>query len=265
MDVLYNMKREMLRRGLSPKTVKTYLHYVKQFLLFCCGKEPRQFSKKDVREFLYGLQEKGRSGSTLNVAHNALRFMMIEVLHKGMYLKLKYSKTAKKKPGCLTKTEIRRLLDAINNPTHRLIVALMYGAGLRVGEVVRLRPEDVDIGRGIGWVRQGKGRKDRPFIVPQVLEEGILGRMDGNYLFPGRNGHISVRSVQEIVRRAGQKIGRRVHPHMLRHSFTTHIMEYEDASTVQGLLGHAQLRTTLHYTHSKRARLVSARSPLEKP
>ena len=81
-DILYNMKREMLRRKLSPRTVKTYMQYVKLFLLANKDREIRAFSKKDVREFLYKMEERGASGSTLNVAHNALRFMMIDILHK---------------------------------------------------------------------------------------------------------------------------------------------------------------------------------------
>jgi site-specific recombinase XerD len=82
LDVLYNMKREMLRRKLSPRTVNTYLFWVNKFLLANKSKDIKQFSKKDVREFLYKLEERNLSGSSLNVAHNALRFMMIEILHK---------------------------------------------------------------------------------------------------------------------------------------------------------------------------------------
>ena len=108
-DVLYNMKREMLRRKLSPRTVKTYLFYVRKFLLANKDKEIREFSKKDVREFLYKMEEKDVSGSTLNVAHNALRFMMIQVLHKACYLKIRYAKTPVRKPEYLTKEEISRV------------------------------------------------------------------------------------------------------------------------------------------------------------
>jgi len=123
--------------------VKTYLFYVKKFLLVNKDKVPKKFSKKDVREFLYSMETKEVSGSTLNVAHNALRFMMIEILHKSCYLKIKYSKVPERKVEYLTKEEIQMLLDAIDNDKHRLLVALMYGAGLRVREVTMLRAQNL--------------------------------------------------------------------------------------------------------------------------
>ena len=141
-DVIYNMKREMLRRKLSPRTVKTYLQYVKMFLLVNKDKDSKEFSKKDVREFLYKMEDRDVSGSTLNVTHNALRFMMIDILHKAMYLKIRYSKVHVRKPEYLTKEEIKQILDVITNEKHKLLVSLMYGAGLRVREVTRLRIND---------------------------------------------------------------------------------------------------------------------------
>lgn len=149
-DVIYNMKREMLRRKLSPRTVKTYLQYVKMFLLANKDKEIKEFSKKDVREFLFKLEEKDVSGSTLNVAHNALRFMMIEVLHKSMYLKIRYAKTPVRVAEYLTKEEVSRILEVIENSKHNLLVSLMYGAGLRVREVTHLKVNDFSFEENIG-------------------------------------------------------------------------------------------------------------------
>lgn len=267
-DVIYSMKREMLRRGLSVKTVKTYLYYVKQFLLFCKDKPPERFSKKDVREFLYKLQNKDLAGSTLNVAHNALRFMMIDILHKGMYLKIKFSKVPRKKPDFLIREEIKQVLSVIKNEKHWLIVALMYGAGLRVSEVVKLKIKDFDMNNLIGWVRQGKGGKDRPFIIPENLKEKInsVMQLSKNYLFPGRNSYLTVRSVQNIVRDAGVKSGikKHIHPHMFRHSFTTHLLQNnEDIATVQALLGHVHPETTLSYSHIAKPKLINTKSPLD--
>lgn len=267
LDVVYNMKREMFRRGLSIKTINTYIFYVKKFLFFCKDKNPKKFSKKDVRNFLYYLQEKELAGSSLNVAHNALRFMMIEVLHKGMYLKIKYSKVPVKKSDFLTKDEIIRILSYIKNKKHNLVVSLMYGAGLRVSEVVKLKHEDLDFENMIGWVRKGKGGKDRPFIIPESLKEKLFSsNKNYEYLFPGRKGHLSARSVQSIVKEAGKKAGIRknVHPHMFRHSFTTHLLQRgEDISKVQALLGHVHPETTLGYAHINCPKLISTKSPLD--
>ena len=269
LDVLYNMKREMLRRKLSPKTVKTYLQYVKQFLLENKDKEPKQFSKKDIREFLYHLEQKEVSGSTLNVAHNALRFMMIDVLHKACYLKIRYAKTPVRKPDYLTKEEIKRILTVIINPKHKLLVSLMYGAGLRVSEVTKLKVTDFSFEENIGWVMGGKGNKDRPFIIPQTLHDQLRKRCDEEttWLFPGRKGALSVKSVQNLVEKAGIKahITKKVHPHMFRHSFTTHLLESGvDVTSVQSLLGHSRPETTLGYSHTIRPKMIAIKSPLDK-
>jgi len=219
-DVLYNMKREMLRRKLSPRTVKTYLFWVNKFLLVNKDKEIREFSKKDVREFLYKMEEREVSGSTLNVAHNALRFMMIEVLHKACYLKIRYAKTPVRKPEYLTKEEVSRILSVIENPKHKLLVSLMYGAGLRVREVTHLKATDFSFEENIGWVRAGKGNKDRPFIIPQKIKNDLRKICEENkyWMFLGRKGALSTKTVQLIVERAGKKakIKKHVHPHMFR-------------------------------------------------
>ncbi|MBD3259366.1 tyrosine-type recombinase/integrase [Candidatus Woesearchaeota archaeon] len=270
-DVLYNMKREMLRRKLSPRTVKTYLAFVRKFLLEYKHKSPRKFSKKDVREFLYNMELREVSGSTLNVAHNALRFMMIEVLHKACYLKIRYAKTPKREPQYLTKEEVNKILSVIENPKHKLLVSLMYGAGLRVREVTRLKISDFSFEEDVGWVRGGKGNKDRLFIIPVSLKRELQERCcqcDGEtiWLFPGRNGPLSVKSVQVIVHAAGKKakIKKRVHPHMFRHSFATHLLESgTDVASVQSLLGHVRPDTTLGYSHAVRPKMIAIKSPLD--
>ncbi len=267
-DILYNMKREMLRRKLSPRTVKTYLQYVKLFLLENKDKEPKRFSKKDVRQFLYKLEEKDASGSTLNVAHNALRFMMIEILHKSMYLKIRYAKTPVRKPEYLTKDEVGRILDVIKNPRHKLLISLMYGAGLRVREVTHVKTSDFSFEEDIGWVRGGKGNKDRPFIIPQKIKKGLqhLCEKEKYWTFPGRHGALSTKAVQAIVEDAGKKAGikKHIHPHMFRHSFTTHLLESGiDVTSVQSLLGHARPETTLGYSHALRPKMIAIKSPLD--
>jgi len=268
LDIFYNMKREMLRRKLSPRTVKTYLQYVKKFLLANKNKDPKKFSKKDVREFLYNLENKEVSGSTLNVAHNALRFMMIDVLHKACYLKIKYAKTPVRKPEYLTKEEVKKILNVIENPKHKLLVSLMYGAGLRVRKVTRLKITDFSFEENIGWVIGGKGNKDRPFIIPQKIKQELQEICnDENYwLFPGRKGALTVKSVQLIVEKAGKiaKIRNHVHPHMFRHSFTTHLLESgTDVISVQTLLGHVRPETTLGYSQVIRPKMIAIKSPLD--
>ena len=279
MDVLEAMKKEMLRRRLSRRTIRTYLFYVRKFLLFC-HKEPKEFSKKDCREFLMTFMERGFrwqpkskddvAGSSMNVALNALKFMMEEVLRKSMRLNIRYSKAPKSLPQCLTKDEVRILIDAIGTSRHRLVVSLMYGAGLRVSEATGLKMQDLCLETGNGWVRHGKGNKDRPFIIPECLKQDLQditkGRQPGEYLFPGRNGHLTARSVQEILKDASVKarLKRLVHPHTLRHSFATHVLESgTDVATVQALLGHGEVRSTMGYLHAVKPKLIRIKSPLD--
>jgi site-specific recombinase XerD len=157
----------------------------------------------------------------------------------------------------LTKNEIVRLIGVVENEKHKLMVELMYSSGLRVSELVNLRVRDLDLGNSVGWVRKGKGRKDRVFVIAKKLRERlrlyIIGEnIDYNsWLFLGRKGrHIHVRSMQETVKKAGLKAGilKNVHPHTLRHSFATHLIENGyDLGSVQSLLGHASTETTMRY------------------
>ncbi len=266
MDLLEIMKKEMLRRGFSHKTQAAYLYWARKFINSgFCNEDLRKLSKLNVREFLDMHIRKGSSGATVNLIHAALRFLVVEVMRKSMRLNLKYSRTPKLIPRYLSKEEVTRLLGCVRNDKHKLILQLMYGAGLRVSETLKLRKEDFDITEGYGWIRNGKGGKDRPFILPECLKEEIADQDEG-YLFKGRNGLLSVRTVQEILKKASRNagLGKKVNPHMLRHSFATHlIQDRKDAMTVQALLGHSDVRTTMLYLHSAKKKIIDVRSPLD--
>src|SRR3989344_7044558 len=139
--VFYLISKEMLRRGYSPRTIQTYSFCIKQFLKKY-NKEPRKITKKDVKDYLDGLAEKNKAGSTINLNLNAIKFLFQEVMHRNIFIKLKYSKRPKNLPTVLTKEEVKRLFDAIENKKHKLMVQLMYSAGLRVSELINLRIRD---------------------------------------------------------------------------------------------------------------------------
>ncbi|MBU0461624.1 MAG: tyrosine-type recombinase/integrase [Nanoarchaeota archaeon] len=270
MDELYLMKREMLRRCLSHKTIVTYVQCVKQFMR-SSKKDLKQVTKKDIKEYLNHLVDEGACGNTLNVHLNALKFMMEEVLNKRVILRIKYSKTPKTLPVYLTKEEVLRLFDAVPNPVHKLILELIYSAGLRLSEVVNLEKNDLEFENNLGWVRRGKGNKDRPFIIARCLKEKLqkhIATTDTRYVFAGRNGrHLHPRSVQEIVRQATKKAGikKNIHPHSLRHSFATHLIEDgHDVATIQPLLGHNSAETTLVYVHMASPAILKVRSPYDR-
>lgn len=169
--------------------------------------------------------------------------------------------------------EVARILEALKNPKHRAILMLVYAAGLRVGEVVRLKPEDIDSDRMLIHVRQAKGRKDRYVMLSpvalEVLEDYWKLDRPGRWLFPGgRPGrHLTERSVQKVLKRAVAKAGirKRITVHSLRHAFATHLLESgTDVRYIQKLLGHKSTRTTEIYTKVSKRSLQAIRSPLDR-
>lgn len=271
MDVHDKIKREMYRLHYSPRTAKTYLYCVDEFFK-TVKKDVSKVSKSDIRDYLNTMASKNVAGNTLNVHLNALKFFFERVLHKQMLLHLKYSKTPKKLPVFLTQEETRRLINSISNQKHRLMVELMYSAGLRVSELVNLKVKDLEFEGNYGWVRHGKGDKDRRFIIAETLRERLKVYMEANRLdleswtFNGRNGPITGGSVLMIIKKASKlaKINKKIGTHTLRHSFATHLIENGyDVASVQSLLGHNSLDTTMIYVHMANPKLFNIKSPLD--
>ena len=272
MDLIELMKKEMLRRKYSFRTIKAYRDCLNKFLLFC-KKEPRKITKKDIKDYLDNLQERNKTGSTINIHLNALKFAMEEILNKNFMVRIKYSKTPKTLPTVLTKEETVKLIDSIENERHRLMIKLMYSAGLRVSELVNLKIIDLDLEKNYGWVRHGKGNKDRILIIAESIKEELLNYVKDNklesenYLFESHNGHISARTIQVIIKKASKKakIIKDVHAHTLRHSFSTHLIEDGyDIISLQSLLGHNSAQTTMQYVHMATHRLISVKSPIDR-
>lgn len=262
----------MKRRGFSPRTIETYLNCIRKFLDFS-GKDARYLSKKDVLDFLNYLQEKKYSGSSMNVYHMAIRFLMEDILRKNIKLNIKYSKRPERLPEVLTKEEIKRLIDSIGNFKHRLMIKLMYSAGLRVSEVINMKVKNLEIENKYGFIRHGKGNKDRIFILSEKIIEPIKNLIknenlekEDNLFLTNRNEKYSERSLQEIVKNASKLAGieKKVHCHTLRHSFATHLIENGNSvSEVQALLGHKSPETTMIYVHTASKSMINIKSPLE--
>jgi len=269
---LYELEKELTARKYSRRTVKLYLHYNKEFLKFC-NKPPYQVSNEDVRDYLYYLADKkGCSASTLNIAINALKFYYGEILKRRFVYNIRRPKKDKKLPVVLSQEEVSRILSSITNIKHRLILMLMYSAGLRIGEVVKLRVEDIDVKRKLIRIRGGKGRKDRYTILSEVVlktfKEYVEKYKPEKWLFPGqrKDKHISTRTVQAIFEKARDKAGIKedVTVHSLRHSFATHMLESGvDLRYIQELLGHKHSKTTEIYTRVSTKNLSKIRSPLD--
>ena len=261
-----------MRRGLSHRTIKTYNDCVRKFFSVC-RKQPNEVKKQDIKDFLDKLIEKHRAGNTLNVYLNALNFFYSGVLNRKLMVNIRYSKTPKTLPTVLTKEEVIRLIEAIRNPKHKLMAKLIYSAGLRVSELVHLKRKDLELDRNLGWVRKGKGNKDRLFIIARKIKYELSDYIAkeniyyDSWLFKGqKQGHLSVKAVQWIIKRAAKnaKIAKNVHPHTLRHSFATHLIENGyDVASIQSLLGHNSSETTMVYVHAASPKMIGVESPLD--
>jgi|SRR3989344_3691014 len=270
-EYLELVKKEGRRRGLSNKTIITYCNCVDKFFRFN-KKDPRKINKNDIREYLDLLLDKSRSGNTINVNLNAIKFLLKDVLGKRVTVNIKFSKVPKRLPTVLTKEEIKILINSIENEKHKLMVQLMYSAGLRVSELLNLKVQDLELEKNYGFVRGGKGNKDRMFIIARKIKEDLTGLIEKdkleNYLFySNRKMPYNIRTLQEIVRKAAKdsKIRKKVSCHTLRHSFATHLIEDGySINEVQSLLGHKSPETTLVYVHAASPNMIKVKSPLDR-
>jgi site-specific recombinase XerD len=267
------VRRELRLHGYSARTQKAYLQHLRHFLEYT-DDAPEPAGTQALRDYLLVKLEGRRvSRAYYNQAISAIQFLFRQVLHQPQLIDdLPRPRKEYQLPTVLGREEARTLFTAIGNPKHRALVLLIYSAGLRVSEVVQLRPEDLDEERRLIHIRGGKGRKDRYTLladaalaaVKRYQEPGIASP----WLFPGPrpDRHISARTVQYVVETARQRAGikKRVTAHTLRHSFATHLLEAgTDLRYIQELLGHASSRTTEIYTHVSQRALGRIRSPLD--
>jgi site-specific recombinase XerD len=268
MDELSRLNLEMDSRGLSPKTKKAYASFVNDFLEYS-GKDPSQTTPDDIKRYItHIIEHKGHTRITANLAISALKFFFSEAMGMDV-VTLPRPRREKSLPVVLSADEVRRIIDAVGNPKHRLILKCMYGMGLRVSEVVDMRLVNIDFDRKMVKV-SGKGGKERYVMLPDKLNEElkayILVSGNSKYLFPGRHGKYTVKSVQMVFKKALRKAGIKKDAtcHSLRHSFATHLLEQgTDIRYIQRLLGHANLQTTQIYTHVANSKLSKIKSPLD--
>jgi integron integrase len=309
-DAISNRCQEM---HYSRKTAETYTTWARQFYKFT-GRPASTWAEGDIKDFLSDLSTRRHvSPNTQRQALNGLTFICREVLKKelGDYSQFDRAKETKRLPVVLSRDEIRQLLECVPAGRTNLMLRLQYGCGLRVGELIAIRVKDLDLGRRVLTVRQGKGDKDRCIPIPERLVDELQAQVDRvarfhqrelaiglgwvalpgaflkkcpsaeydiawQWVWPsetlslqpetGRQGrwHVSDAAVQNAIRRAVKIAGirKRVTTHTLRHSFATHHLEAgTDIRTIQELLGHSDITTTMIYTHV--AMRPAAVSPLD--
>ena len=269
--MLSKLQTELKIRGFSEKTIQAYMFHNKKFLGHVV-KSPEDVTEDDVKGYIgHMMSDKGYKPASVNLALCSLRFFYKEILEKDIFSRIKTQKAEKKIPTVLTKGEVKNLISMTKNFKHRILIELMYSSGLRVSEAVSIKVEDLDLGEKMGIVRSGKGKKDRQIILSNELighVEKYLRKKDEEnpYLFPSREGHITVRMAQKVVKESAARAGikKRVFCHALRSSFATHLLEAgTDIRVIQELLGHSNLATTERYTKVSTEQLKKVKSPLD--
>jgi len=206
----------------------------------------------------------------MRLQYASLRFFFSEILKKPFTTEeVPIKKKEKTLPKLLSKEQIKKLLETTNNIKHILIIKLLYSSGLRLSELLNLKRKDIDFEKNILYVRKGKGKKDRITLISENLRLDLLKYYSNNifkteYILEGRKGKYTQKSVQKVLNVLGKKIGLNIHPHMLRHSFATHLLDSgTDIRHIQKLLGHSDISTTEIYTHVSNKDISNIKSPLD--
>lgn len=278
------MIEECVRRGLAQRTMDAYVGHVELFARVH-GRCATELGGSEVRAWLLELTKLGRSASTVRQVHAALRFLYVEVLDRAEVVEgVVLPRVRQKLPVVPSRVEVSRLLEACDTAYDRAFFTTVYAAGLRLSEALNLQASDVRSDVGVLLVRQGKGGKDRQvMLAPELLatlrDHWRAGRLPGPWLFPApirgaagldalprwRDRPIHRTTMQRRMGRCCARAGlRRLNLHSLRHAFATHLLEDGvDVRTLQVLLGHTSLTTTMRYLRVDSGRIGQIRSPLQ--
>ncbi|OGM19103.1 hypothetical protein A2686_00900 [Candidatus Woesebacteria bacterium RIFCSPHIGHO2_01_FULL_38_10] len=267
--LLRKLDEYMSLRNYSRRTIKAYTNCAKA--LYSNFKKPLdEISEQEFKNFLNKLHQKNYSPYTINLFHATLKLVFEKIYLTPFRFNLPYAKRVSKLPVVLSRKEIKKLLDKTINPKHKLLIALTYGAGLRVSEVINLKVKDVDLDELIIHLKQAKGGKDRITVISEKLKTDIqnliAGKNPNDFVFESeRGGKLTTRTAQKVFSNVLKKAGVKKPAtfHSLRHSFATHLLENGiDVRYVQELLGHSNIRTTQVYTKVTNPKLKRIKSPL---
>lgn len=263
--------QEMNRRNYSDNTIDNYSSCIKIFFDKSKKDHPKNINEDDIRDFLVQFKEV----NTQRNYHSAIKkFFDICLGQKNKFKYIPYAKKNSKLPIVLSVDEIQRMFTACENKKHKVILALLYSCGFRISEVINLKWNHIDRSRYIINIIQGKGKKDRQVGLPSDLipllidywheyksKEYVL-----NGQFPEKELRYSKKSIENVIKQLAIKaniLNKKVHPHLIRHCYATHLLEYgTDISLIQKLLGHGSIKTTMIYTHISPNLISKVRSPL---
>jgi len=271
--LLTEYKNRLLQKRYSTNTQNIYCKYFKDFIDYFNRKNIEELTTSDINRYILELiQKQNMSVSQQNQRINAIKFYFEKILGRGKeYYDIYRPKKEFKLPKVLSNNEIKKILDSCNNIKHYCILILIYSAGLRRSELIQLKISDIDSERMVLNIRGSKGKKDRI----SLLSENVLLKLRNyykeykpkEYLFEGlKGGKYSATSIAKILKNAAKKGGitKNVTPHMLRHSFATHLLEQgTDLRYIQELLGHNSSKTTEIYTHVSKKAIDQIRNPVD--
>lgn len=253
------MMEDLALAGYSPKTQKSYLDAVRKLAKHYM-RSPDRLSEEEVRQFfLYLINKRRAAKSTVTIYLCGIKFFFEKTLGRVWpVFDLVRPRRSKKLPVVLSREEVRAVLKRLRHPVVRMALTTMYACGLRIAETARLTVKDIDADRKHLWVRCGKGGKDRAVPLPDHVLKLLrahcknFGGAGSPWLFPCKEGHISTDTLQHAFKMALHQAGitKNATPHTLRHSYATHLLENgEDITTLQHILGHADISTTKIYLH----------------
>lgn len=265
---------ELKLANVSPRTLRTYMRCVDRFLR-ALSEPPEEATEADVRRFLRGRQESGSGPHDLKSYVAATKFLYRRVLRlPDVVENVPYPKIPKSLPVVLSGSEVTEVLGSVRQFKYRVVLTTVYAAGLRLSEACHLHCSDVDSKRMVLRVSGGKGKKDRYVMLSGrllvLLRDYWRGqRPPGEPLFPSYYGnatYVSGNPVRDALSQAAVACGirKRVNPHMLRHSFATHLLEAgANLRTIQLVLGHSSIRTTARYLRVSTRHVGATKSPYD--
>lgn len=271
--MLTEYKNRLIQKRYSRNTQNSYCKYFRDFSDYFKDEKLEEITTEQINTYILELiQTKNISISQQNQRINAIKFYYEKILCRDkQYYALHRPKKEHKLPKVLSKNEVKKILNSCSNIKHRCILMLIYSAGLRRSELIDLEIADIDSERMIINIIGAKGKKDRMSLLSenmlQLLRKYYKEFKPEKYLFEGaKGGKYSPTSVANILKNTALKAGvnKNVTPHMLRHSFATHLLEQgTDLRYIQELLGHNSSKTTEIYTHVSKKAIDKIRNPVD--
>ncbi|MBP7024156.1 MAG: tyrosine-type recombinase/integrase [Bacteroidales bacterium] len=268
-------ERKLMIQRYSTSSIKNYSSSVRSFLHVAEKRfdQPDELNENEIEKYVFWkIRKDNISSSYQRMIVAAIDKFYYSVVGKNLSIRHLYPSRKKHElPKYLTRAEVKRMLQSITNPKHACIIKLLYGCGLRLNELLHLKISDIDSENMLIYIRNSKGNKDRVVMLSPTLLADLRSYYKSYhpkyYLFEGQDGGMySAKSVQTIVKTAATKAGitKPVSPHILRHSFATHLLENGTGIRyIQQLLGHNSVKTTEIYTHITDVARSNIKSPLD--